>query len=140
MPRKQPHPQSIIDVESCSFDDSGYRSANGDLWYASTLYKAAEEQNCKRFRLPLMHVDLAWCRWRDMNRIYDMAYVVKRVNAADLKHPILMGPYGGIMDGAHRLVKAIVEGRRWIWCVRLKELPEPDKKGGCDGQKADNES
>ncbi len=44
---------------------------------------------------------------------------------ADLAYPIILDPYGRIMDGMHRVVKALTEGRKTILAYRLSELPPP---------------
>jgi len=57
-----------------------------------------------------------------------MAHHAERVEKANLRHPILMSPYGRIMDGAHRLVKALIEKRKYVWAIKLKEMPDADRK------------
>jgi len=110
------------------FDDanSGY-SAVGKFWKATSLYAAASEQGCKPYRLPLRFMDLAGIRWNDM-RIADMTNAVMRINNTDLKFPILISPVGGVIDGYHRIVKALVEKREYIMALRLLEMPEPDEE------------
>lgn len=48
---------------------------------------------------------------------------MKQVNEADLQYPVILSPCGVIIDGRHRLVKAIVEGRKTIKFKRLEEMP-----------------
>ena len=110
------------------FEDegSGY-SQGGRFWKASSLYAAASEQGCKPYKLPLRFMDLADIRWNDM-RIADMTSAVLRVDNADLKFPILISPVGGVIDGYHRIVKALVEKRKYVMALRLLEMPEPDEE------------
>lgn len=51
------------------------------------------------------------------------------VVAADLSFPILLSPDGRLMDGMHRVAKAMLEGRSQIMAVRLPALPQPDHVG-----------
>jgi hypothetical protein len=44
---------------------------------------------------------------------------------ADPDIPIIVGPLGSIMDGYHRIMKALVDGRGYVMALRLTELPEP---------------
>ena len=44
----------------------------------------------------------------------------------DTSHPIILGPDGRVMDGMHRVARALLEGRTTIAAVRLPTLPEPD--------------
>ena len=48
------------------------------------------------------------------------------IQAVDFIHPIILGPDGRVMDGMHRVARALLEGRGSIRAVRLEVLPEPD--------------
>jgi hypothetical protein len=54
---------------------------------------------------------------------------MRLVQAVDLSYPIIIDPDGTIMDGMHRVVKAMLEERRFIRAYRLMELPKPDYIG-----------
>lgn len=56
--------------------------------------------------------------------IRDIVELVERVNNADMNYPILMYQ-GFIMDGKHRLTKALLEGRKTVKVKVLTELPVP---------------
>lgn len=47
----------------------------------------------------------------------------------DLSYPIVLDPEGRVMDGMHRVCKALTEGRKSLKAVRLEMLPEPDFVG-----------
>ncbi len=51
------------------------------------------------------------------------------VEAADLQYPIILCPQGRVMDGMHRVAKALLLGKNEIAAVRLPELPSPDHVG-----------
>ncbi len=53
---------------------------------------------------------------------------VRLVNEVDTSYPIILSPDGRVMDGMHRIARAILEGRRTIRAVRLTELPAPDHR------------
>ena len=44
----------------------------------------------------------------------------------DLSHPIILGVDGRVMDGMHRVAKALLEGRSTISAVRFATHPDPD--------------
>ena len=44
----------------------------------------------------------------------------------DLRFPIVLDPRGGVMDGMHRVARALAEGRKTVTAKRLAVLPEPD--------------
>lgn len=65
--------------------------------------------------------DLATCR-----AVADHARLIA---GTDLRHPIILGADGRVMDGMHRVAKAYLEGRETILAVRLDADPEPDYVG-----------
>jgi len=48
------------------------------------------------------------------------------IEEVDPSHPIILGPDGRVMDGMHRVARALVEGRLTITAQRLRAVPEPD--------------
>ncbi|MCD6162602.1 MAG: hypothetical protein J7K40_09350 [candidate division Zixibacteria bacterium] len=51
---------------------------------------------------------------------------IKSVLDADLDCPIILDDEGYVMDGRHRIAKAILEGKETIKFVRFRETPPPD--------------
>lgn len=47
----------------------------------------------------------------------------------DLEHPVILSSDGRVMDGMHRIGKALLEGQMDIEAVRFVEDPEPDYIG-----------
>ena len=47
----------------------------------------------------------------------------------DLAFPVILSSDGRVMDGMHRICKALLEGRSEIEAVRFVEDPEPDYVG-----------
>lgn len=50
----------------------------------------------------------------------------RRIQAADLRSPIILGADGGLMDGGHRIAKAWLAGQSTIRAVRFETDPPPD--------------
>ncbi len=48
------------------------------------------------------------------------------IQAADLSHPIILDASGRVMDGMHRVCKALVLGASGIKAVQFARTPEPD--------------
>ncbi|HWE54702.1 MAG TPA: GNAT family N-acetyltransferase [Acidimicrobiales bacterium] len=48
---------------------------------------------------------------------------------ADLTHPVILGPDNRVMDGMHRIARAVLDGRERIRAVRFDVLPAPDHRG-----------
>jgi hypothetical protein len=51
------------------------------------------------------------------------------IDAADLSYPIILAADGSVMDGMHRVTKAMREGRNTIEAVQFPADPEPDYVG-----------
>lgn len=50
----------------------------------------------------------------------------KLMTETDLTFPIILSPNGRVMDGMHRVCKALIEGNKTISVVQFKRDPEPD--------------
>lgn len=48
------------------------------------------------------------------------------VQVTDLNHPVILCSDGRLMDGMHRLVRALLEERETILAVKFEKTPEPD--------------
>ena len=46
--------------------------------------------------------------------------------AADLSYPIILDSTGRVMDGMHRVCKALMEGRTHVPAVQFQRDPDPD--------------
>jgi hypothetical protein len=53
---------------------------------------------------------------------------VRLIEAVEVRYPIILGPDGRVMDGMHRVARALLEGRTTIAAVQLETLPEPDHR------------
>jgi hypothetical protein len=51
---------------------------------------------------------------------------VRLIQEVDVSYPIVLGPDGRVMDGMHRIARALLDGRETIAAVRLPLLPAPD--------------
>lgn len=78
------------------------------------------------FDLPVAGIDISKSPWGDQN-IKGMAYHYKRMQNASFKHPILLDPDGYTCDGWHRILKALIKGRRTIKAIRMDTMPKPDR-------------
>jgi hypothetical protein len=50
-----------------------------------------------------------------------------RIEAADLHQPIIVSASGLVMDGVHRICRALREGRETVPAVRFEVTPPPDR-------------
>ena len=70
--------------------------------------------------------DLWVCHWRDPTHPM-VVPELPRIEAADLSYPVILHPRGWLMDGMHRLAKALMAGRTTVSYVRFTDdtLPPP---------------
>jgi hypothetical protein len=54
------------------------------------------------------------------------------VNAADLSYPAIIGADGLVMDGMHRIAKALFLGKPTVLAVQFAQQPRPDHVGPYD--------
>jgi len=121
----------IYEANSTPFEDSGFENSNGDYWSAPYLYKKVKERQLKPSKVHLKHLDLSCLPWSDgsIRSIDDFLYHSIRVQNTDTLIPVIIGWDGYIMDGWHRLVKAVLEGKKTIKAYRFESYVEPEKKG-----------
>lgn len=90
-------------------------------WSIPRLFELVRE-------LPVMEVPLD-----HMNVYYtypsltlrEMVMHMQAVNAADLDKPVILDEDGELMDGRHRIMKALLTGQTIIKVVRFDENPSP---------------
>lgn len=75
--------------------------------------------------VPLNHLSLYYT-YENLT-LREMVMHMKAVNDADLDKPIILDEDGELMDGRHRLMKAMLTGEEKIKAVRFDENPSPDK-------------
>ena len=59
----------------------------------------------------------------------DIIMHARLIQETDLKYPIILCSSGRVMDGMHRVCKAVLQGEEFISAVRLEEDPQPDFVG-----------
>jgi hypothetical protein len=73
--------------------------------------------------VPLNHLSL-WYTYEKLT-LREMVMHMKAVNAADLDKPIILDEDGELMDGRHRLMRAMLNGDATVKAVRFEENPVP---------------
>jgi len=53
---------------------------------------------------------------------------IQLIDQCDLHYPIILDARGNVMDGMHRICKALLNDIKEIYAVQFKEDPEPDFK------------
>ena len=67
--------------------------------------------------------------WGDPTSCRNIAEHVRLINEADLMYPIILSSDGRVMDGMHRVLKALIQGETHVLAVRFIDDPAPDFVG-----------
>jgi hypothetical protein len=101
-----------------------------DAWDVDRLVSLSQD-------LPITDVDVSsigevdTVYWFDETATPTVRRIVEHlrlIGEVDPTHPIILGPDGRVMDGMHRVARAILEGQTTIRAVRFEQLPEPDHR------------
>lgn len=109
--------------EWCNYKEQSCRFNNGDTWSIARLVTLS--QDLPVMDIPLIHLNIN-AVYDDLS-LRDMVMHMKAVQDADLSMPIILDEDGCIMDGRHRIMKALLEGTETIKAVRFDENPHPDR-------------
>jgi hypothetical protein len=123
MKRKYPlvyiHPGLSFDGQQ--FIDT--RNGEKHIWFVNRLVVLAKDLPV--FDIPLAGVNTYNLQPKDEGFNSWITHI-KKVNDADLSFPIILDDEGYVMDGRHRIAKAILEGRKTIKAVRFPVTPPCD--------------
>jgi len=98
---------------------------DGDkCWRVTTLIHKSKD--LEPFDLPLCCINLATQVWGENVSVKSFARHFKRMEATGSDYPVILDDDGFIMDGWHRVAKALAQGKATIKAVRFAETPEPD--------------
>lgn len=96
----------------------------GRIFKDKTLIEASK-------KLPIIKFDIVDAlldeilRWKLVN-FHDYLTHFRRVMGADLSHPIIIRSDGMVMDGRHRIIKAIYSGLKTLPARKFEVDPQPD--------------
>ena len=92
-------------------------------WSVARLFVLSK--NLPVMLIPLDHLNIYY-KYNDLT-LREMVGHMKSVIDADLKFPIILDEDGELMDGRHRIMKAMLENKKTIKAVRFEENPSPCK-------------
>lgn len=90
-------------------------------WSVPRLFELA--RSLPVINVPLDHLSLYYTY--EKLTLRDLVMHMRAVNDADLNQPIILDEDGELMDGRHRLMKAMLNGEPSIKVVRFDENPSP---------------
>ena len=99
-------------------------------WDVDHLVDLSKHLPRKRIRLAdIQDLDELWCGEDERPTCRAMLEHIRLIDEADLSFPIILSSTGAVMDGRHRIAKALLQGRVEIEAVQFEEDPEPDHAG-----------
>lgn len=107
---------------------SGHWVALGDrAWHIETVWRAARGVPVEEVPIDTIREIDEDC-WFDGRPATVRAVVdhARRIDAADLARPIILASDGQVLDGMHRIAKAVLCGRTTVLARRLPIDPDPD--------------
>lgn len=111
-----------VKITPCNLAENCFRDG-GNRWSVASLVESAK--GLEPFDLPLCAIYIGSGVFNPVTSAKELAEHVMRVNSVDTSHPVILDAEGFIMDGWHRVVRALVEGRETIEAVRFVETPPP---------------
>lgn len=90
-------------------------------WSVARLFELSRDLEV--MEIPLNHLGIYYTY--EKLTLREMVMHMKAVNDADLNTPIILDEDGELMDGRHRLMKAMLLGKKTIKAVRFDENPSP---------------
>lgn len=111
-----------VKFETITPNNSHYCDTEGRRLNVSKLIELAKD-------LPVFDIQIAgmWLggqTFEPTGCIYGMVEHLKRVMTVDITQPIILGADGHIMDGNHRVMRALLDGRTHIPAKRFVVQPE----------------
>lgn len=98
------------------------------VWKTEDLWEAAKGMPVESLPVSLFVGQLEGTCWTQGDEDVTPNWVLchtRRILDADMDYPIIVDKGGIILDGVHRLCKAVIEGREFIPVQRLVLLPVP---------------
>lgn len=114
-----------VHIDEMKLKRSCFKFEDGSGWSAKRLIK--KSKGLKVFKLQLAALDLDGLPF-NIDSTHSLIFQIKRVKDTKLKYPIILNKEGMILDGWHRVIKAIIKGNKTIKAVRFKENPSKNIK------------
>jgi hypothetical protein len=99
-------------------------------WDVDRLVELSRSSSRKHVPLSkILELDQAWSSEDGHQTWRAMLEHLKLMDEADLAFPVILSSDGRVMDGMHRIAKAVHQGRDEIEAVQFDVDPEPDFVG-----------
>ena len=99
-------------------------SDNEKIWFVSRLIEKTKDLPVQTMPIACLNIYNLFPRVDSMRSFVGH---IRKVMDTDLSYPIILDDEGYVMDGRHRIAKALLEGAETVKFVRFEETPSPDK-------------
>lgn len=113
----------VVKIDGCHVSDNTFRDGER-VWNVAGLIERAKE--LKPFDLPLAAIYSGSEVWTPVGSAYGIAHHVRRALDVDTSYPVILDEMGFIMDGWHRVLRALIDGKSTIKAVRFDKTPPHD--------------
>ena len=113
----------VVQIDGCAVHENTYTSG-GKVWTVTNL--VARAKDIETFDLPLAAIYAGVDVWTPTGSAYGMAFHMRRALDVDTSYPIILCEEGFIMDGWHRVLRALIDGKATIKAVRFPKTPPHD--------------
>ena len=113
----------VVKIKGVALHENTYSDGH-KVWNVANLVDRA--RSLTPFDLPLAAIYSGSSVWSPVSSAYGLAEQMRRVLDVDTSRPIILDHQGFIMDGWHRVARALVDGKATIKAVRFEETPPYD--------------
>lgn len=113
----------VVKIDGCFVADNTFTD-NGKVWIITNLIARAKD--LIPFDLPLAAIYTGTEVWTPTGSAYGMAHHMRRALDVDTSYPVILDEQGFIMDGWHRVLRALIDGKATIKAVRFDKTPAHD--------------
>lgn len=120
MPKKPVPEWPVIEIERIwrkGHREEVVKQTNGGTWRVTDLREIVKDEPV--FDIPLAFLPLDNHTFDLDHGLVDFAIHMKHVQDCDLSFPVIFSEFGQILDGRHRIVKALLAGHATIKAVRV---------------------
>ncbi len=103
-----------------TIEDGQLCNLGGNEWSIARLITLTKGFDV--MEIPLKHLNVYYL-YKDLT-LRDMVMHMNAVNDADLSYPIILDEDGELMDGRHRIMKALINNEKTIKAVRFDKNPK----------------
>lgn len=114
---------AAVKIGSVAVEENTYQDGER-VWSVTNLIARAKD--LAPFDLPLAAIYSGTQVWTPTGSAYGIAFHVRRALDVNIDYPVILCQEGFIMDGWHRVLRALIDGKSTIKAVRFDVTPPHD--------------